>query len=102
MSTEQRQTTESETDPRENAEPETDEHHQVIEEREPAPPTEKPEVKDEHKEKAKEMAKDYDDQRPTVAMPGTGGAVAGTAVNEWLDDEGNPKFSDKSDKKDEA
>jgi hypothetical protein len=98
MSTEQRQSAAPETDPRENAEPETDEHHQVTEKREPAPPTEKPEVKDEHKEKAKEMAKDYDDQRPTVKMPGTGGAVAGTAVNEWLDDEGNPKFSDKSDK----
>ena len=33
-------------------------------------------------------------------MPGTDGAVAGTAVNEWLDDDGNPKFSDIS--KDES
>ncbi len=101
MSTEQRQSGESETDPRENAEPETDEHHQVIEEREPAPPTEKPEVTDEHKEKAKKMAEAYEDDRPTTKMPGTGGAVAGTAVNEWLDDEGNPKYSEES-KKDEA
>jgi hypothetical protein len=58
--------------------------------------TEKPEVTEEHKEKAKEMAKEYEDDRPTVSMPGTDGAVSGTAVNEWIDDEGNPKFSDTS------
>ncbi|MDT5350259.1 MAG: hypothetical protein QOH91_3546 [Mycobacterium sp.] len=29
--------------------------------------------------------------RPTLVLPGSGGAVAGTAVNDWLDDEGNPK-----------
>lgn len=27
-------------------------------------------------------------------LPGTHGTIAGTAVNEWLDDEGNPKFGD--------
>ena len=95
MSTEQQQ----DADPRDNAEPQTDDHHQVTEEREPAPPTEKPEVTDEHREKAKEMRKDYEEERPTIAMPGTDGAVAGTAVNEWIDDDGNPKFSDKSDDK---
>ena len=42
----------------------------------------------------------YEEDRPTVTMPGTDGAVAGTAVNEWLDDDGNPKFSDIS--KDES
>ncbi len=100
MSTEQRQSAERESDPRENAEPETDEHHQVIKKPEPAPPTEKPDVTEEHKETAKEMAKAYDEQRPTTKMPGTGGAVAGTAINEWLDDEGNPKYGDKKDKQD--
>src|SRR6187549_2320376 len=60
------------------------------------PRTEKPEVKDEHEEKAKEMRKEYVEQRPTVIMPGSGGTVAGTAVNEWLDDEGSPKFGDES------
>ncbi|HEX2286712.1 MAG TPA: hypothetical protein VHI10_18130 [Mycobacterium sp.] len=94
MSTEERQQTE--TDPRENAEPKTDEHHQVVEKREPPPPTEKPEVTEEHKERAKEMKETYEDDRPTTTMPGTGGAVAGTAVNEWVDDEGNPKFADES------
>lgn len=74
-------------------EPETDEHHQVLDEPEDRPPTEKPEITDEHREKAKEMHKAYEEERPTTKMPGTGGAVAGTAVNDWLDDEGNPKFS---------
>jgi len=60
------------------------------------PVTEKPEVKDEHEGKAKEMRKEYVEQRPTVIMPGSGGTVAGTAVNEWLDDDGSPKFGDES------
>nr|WP_231117978.1 hypothetical protein [Mycobacterium colombiense] len=30
-------------------------------------------------------------EKPTIVLPGTGGSVSGTAVNEWLDDEGNPK-----------
>ncbi|MCT7658517.1 hypothetical protein N4S67_08795 [Mycobacterium sp. CPCC 205710] len=42
------------------------------------------------------MRKDYEEDRETIVMPGTGGAVAGTAVGEWLDDDGNPKFSDES------
>jgi hypothetical protein len=48
--------------------------------------TEKPEVTDEHKEKAKEMAKAYDDDLQTTTLPGTGGAVSGTAVTAWVDD----------------
>lgn len=54
--------------------------------------TEKPEITDEHREIAKEMRKEYEEDRPTIVMPGTGGTVAGTAVNEWVDDDGNPKF----------
>ena len=61
---------------------------------------EKPEPNEEHKEKAKEMAKEYDDDRPTVAMPGSDGTVAGTAISEWLDDEGNPKYGEQSEDKD--
>lgn len=56
--------------------------------------TEAPEVTDEHKETAAEMRKSYDDTRPTAVMPGTDRTITGTAVNEWLDDEGNPKFAD--------
>ncbi|OBI81385.1 hypothetical protein [Mycobacterium sp. 1245805.9] len=32
----------------------------------------------------------YED-RPTLVLPGSGAMVTGTAVNDWLDDEGNPK-----------
>ena len=42
------------------------------------------------------MRKEYDEDRPTVTMPGSDGTVAGTAVNEWLDDDGNPKYGDQS------
>jgi hypothetical protein len=58
--------------------------------------TEKPEVTEEHKKVAKEMMKEYDEDRQTVKMPGSGGTVAGTAVADWLDDDGNPKYSDES------
>lgn len=60
------------------------------------PRTEKPEVTEEHQEKANEMRKEYVEHRPTVIMPGSGGTVAGTAVNEWLEDDGTPKFGDDS------
>ena len=56
--------------------------------------TEKPEVTDEHKEVAREMAKAYEDDRPTVALPGSGNTVTGQAVNNWLDDDGKPKHGE--------
>ena len=52
--------------------------------------TEKPEPDEDQKEKAAEMMKAYED-RPTLVLPGTGGKVSGTAVNDWLDEDGNPK-----------
>ncbi|KUI30443.1 hypothetical protein [Mycobacterium sp. GA-2829] len=54
--------------------------------------TEKPEITDEHRAAAKEMRKEYEEERPTIVMPGTGGTVAGTAVNDWVDENGDPKF----------
>jgi hypothetical protein len=54
--------------------------------------TEKPEVTDEHREVAKEMRKEYEEERPTIELPGSDGTVAGTAVNEWVDDNGDPKY----------
>lgn len=62
------------------------------------PRTEKPEVTDEHKEQAKEMKESYQEERDTISLPGSGGTVSGTAVNEWVDDDGNPKYGDDSDK----
>jgi len=73
-------------------EPRTDEHHRVLDEPEPAPPTEKPEITEAHRQQASRMHKAYQEKRPTTVMPGTGGSVSGTPVNDWLDDDGNPKF----------
>lgn len=56
--------------------------------------TEKPEVTDEHRAVAKEMAKAYEDDRPTIGLPGTSNTVAGQAVGEWVDEDGNPKFGE--------
>src|SRR5215469_8295480 len=52
--------------------------------------TEKPEPSEDDKRKAAEMMTAYQD-RPTLVLPGTGGMVSGTAVNDWLDEDGNPK-----------
>lgn len=58
--------------------------------------TEKPEPDEEDKEKAAEMMEAYK-ERPTLILPGTGGAVSGTAVGAWLDDDGNPKYANDED-----
>jgi hypothetical protein len=55
--------------------------------------TEKPEPDEDDKRKAAEMMKAYED-RPTLVLPGTGGMVSGTAVNDWLDEDGNPKYNE--------
>jgi hypothetical protein len=51
-----------------------------------------PELSDEGKEKVRQMTQAYDDTRETVVLPGTDNTITGVAVNEWLDDDGNPKF----------
>lgn len=51
-----------------------------------------PHVTEENRKEAERVMKSYDDTRPTVTMPGTGGTVSGTAVSDWLDDEGNPIY----------
>ena len=57
----------------------------------------KPEVTDEHRENAKEMAKAYQDERPTIGLPGSSNTVTGQAVSEWVDEDGSPKFGDVED-----
>ncbi len=52
---------------------------------------EKVEVTDEAKAKAAEMVKSSED-RPTAVVPESHNTVTGTAINEWLDDDGNPKW----------
>jgi hypothetical protein len=59
-------------------------------------PQEKPEPDEKNKEKAAEMMTAYVD-RPTLVLPGSGGAISGTAVNDWLDDDGNPKYANDED-----
>lgn len=54
--------------------------------------TETPELSEEGKEAVKRMQATYDDERPTVSLPGTDNTITGVAINEWLDDDGNPKF----------
>jgi hypothetical protein len=51
-----------------------------------------PELSEEGKEKVQQIKSSYDDDRPTVALPGTDNTITGVAINEWLDDDGNPKF----------
>ncbi len=53
---------------------------------------EKPELSDEGREQVEQMQQAYDDDRPTAVLPGTDNTITGVAVNEWLDDDGNPKF----------
>ena len=49
-------------------------------------------LSDEGKEKVQQMTQAYDDDRETAVLPGTDNTITGVAVNEWLDDDGNPKF----------
>jgi len=37
------------------------------------------------------MARAYED-RPTAVLPGSHGTVTGTAINDWLDDDGQPIY----------
>ncbi|OMC37662.1 hypothetical protein A5740_04530 [Mycobacterium sp. GA-1841] len=53
---------------------------------------EPPEVTEEHHKEAARIMESYDDSRPTVTLPGSGGTVSGTAVNDWVDDEGKPRY----------
>ncbi|HWF69810.1 MAG TPA: hypothetical protein VG187_09645 [Mycobacterium sp.] len=54
--------------------------------------SETPELSEEGKKKVSRMQDAYDDDRQTAVLPGTDGTITGVAINEWLDDEGNPKF----------
>ena len=58
----------------------------------PASDTPEFELSEEGKEEVRKMRSAYDDDRPTAVLPGTDGTITGVAVNEWLDEDGNPKF----------
>jgi hypothetical protein len=54
--------------------------------------SEKFELSEEGQEQVRQMRAAYDDDRGTAVLPGSGGTITGVAINEWLDDDGNPKF----------
>ncbi|SEP82282.1 hypothetical protein SAMN04488583_1151 [Mycobacterium sp. 88mf] len=53
-----------------------------------------PPVSEENRREAKRVLRSYDDTRPTVTLPGSHGTVSGTAVNDWIDEDGNPIYDD--------
>ncbi|KZS69329.1 hypothetical protein A4G26_26305 [Mycobacterium kansasii] len=55
-----------------------------------------PEPSDEAKETAAEMMTAYED-RPTLVLPGSGRTVTGTAVGDWLDENGHHRYADAAD-----
>jgi hypothetical protein len=59
------------------------------------------ELSEEGKQEVQRMQDAYDDERPTVALPGTDNTITGVAINEWLDDDGNPKFGKDEEQKDD-
>jgi hypothetical protein len=60
------------------------------------------ELSDEGKEQVDQMQQAYNDDRPTAVLPGTDGTITGVAINEWLDDDGNPKFGKDKQQDDDA
>jgi len=58
------------------------------------------ELSEEGREQVRKMQAVYDDERPTAVLPGTDGTITGVAVNEWLDDDGNPKFGKEKQRED--
>ena len=59
------------------------------------------ELSEEGKQEVQRMQDAYDDDRETVALPGTDNTITGVAINEWLDDDGNPKFGKDEEQKDD-
>jgi hypothetical protein len=57
----------------------------------PGASSDAPEPDEAAKKKAADMMTAYVD-RPTVVLPGSGGAISGTAVNDWLDEKGDCKY----------
>ncbi|MGV0780625.1 hypothetical protein [Mycolicibacterium peregrinum] len=58
-----------------------------------------PPISEENRKEAERVMSSYDDSRPTVTLPGSHGTVSGTAVNDWVDDDGNPIYGQPESKK---
>ncbi|MGV0811454.1 hypothetical protein ABQF34_05790 [Mycolicibacterium boenickei] len=59
--------------------------------------TEPPPITDEHREEAKRVMESYDEDRPTITLPGSGNTISGTAINDWVDDDGKPIYGQSKD-----
>jgi len=55
---------------------------------------EKPVPNEDARAKAAKIMQAYGDDRPTLVLPGSGKTITGTAVGDWLDEDGNPKYGD--------
>lgn len=38
------------------------------------------------------MFESYEDSRPATVLPGSDGMISGTAIFDWVDDDGEPKY----------
>jgi hypothetical protein len=56
--------------------------------------SERPVPDEDAKAKAATTMQAYEDDRPTLVLPGSGKTITGTAVGDWLDEDGNPKYGD--------
>jgi hypothetical protein len=92
VSTEQK--SDQKTDQKTDQESKTTTDENDVERYESGQIAEKPEPSDEQNKKAEQMAKSYVEERPTTVLPGSDATVTGTAVNDWIDDEGNPVHGD--------
>jgi hypothetical protein len=92
--TEEQKTTESANEAGDDSSSETTKDEDGVERYGSGQVAEKPDVSDEHKKSAEEMAQSYIEERPTTVLPGSDGTVTGTAVNDWIDDDGNPVHGD--------
>jgi hypothetical protein len=49
------------------------------------------EVTESAKKQAEDVSKAYD-EGPTAVLPGPHGTISGTAINDWLEENGQPKY----------
>jgi hypothetical protein len=75
---------EQQTDPRDTQGPSRPSHEDSADDAQ---------LSDEGQEEVHQMVEAYED-KPTVTLAGSHGTISGTAINEWIDDEGSPKFGD--------
>jgi hypothetical protein len=50
-------------------------------------------LSEEGRQEVHDIVEAYED-KPTAVLPGRHGTITGTAINEWLDEDGNPKYVD--------